>query len=147
MDKMWSDIVAFHNKFKVPQSEAPSIELVDGLLDFRLGFMREELDEFVEAVELNDHVKAFDALIDLVYVAMGTAYVCQFPWQDGWDVVHAANLTKRRVEHASESKRGSSYDIVKPEGWISPELELSAILTLHARRLKRSQLIVKELLR
>jgi len=147
MDKMWDDIVAFHNKFKVPQSVAPSIELEEGLLDFRLGFMREELNEFVEAVELNDHVKAFDALIDLVYVAMGTAYVCQFPWQDGWDVVHAANLTKRRVEHASESKRGSSYDIVKPEGWVSPELELSAILTLHARRLKRSQLIVKELLR
>lgn len=147
MSTMWDDIIAFHNKFGLPANETPSLELADGLLDFRVRFMKEELDEFVEAVMLNDSVKAFDALIDLVYVAMGTAYLCQFPWHEGWDAVQAANLTKRRVMCESESKRGSAYDIVKPEGWVSPELELSAILTLHARRLKRSQLIVKELLR
>lgn len=147
MDKMWEDIVAFHNKFQLPAHDTPSLELADGLLDFRVKFMQEELEEFVEALTLNDSVKAFDALIDLVYVAMGTAYLCQFPWQEGWTVVQAANMTKRKVDHASESKRGSIYDIVKPEGWVSPELELSAILTLHARRLKRSQLVVKEVLR
>ena len=146
-DSMWENIVDFHNKFKIPQSEVPSLELVGGLLDFRVKFMQEELEEFIEALALGNDVKAFDALIDLVYVAMGTAFVCQFPWQEGWQTVHAANMTKRRVAHESESKRGSIYDIVKPEGWISPERELAAIITLHARRLKRTQLVMKESLR
>jgi len=144
MDKMWTDIVAFHNKFRIPQSEGPSLELADGLLDFRVKFMKEELDEFAEALALGNDVQAFDALLDLAYVVMGTAFVCQFPWQDGWDTVHAANLTKRRVDHESESKRGSIYDIVKPEGWVSPERELAAILTLHGQRLRRSQLVINE---
>ena len=139
MNQMWDDIVYFHNKFKIPQSDLPSVELDGELMEFRIKFLQEEFDEFVDAVEIGDRVKAFDALIDLVYVAMGTAYVCRFPWLLGWDVVQAANIAKTRVEHASESKRGSGYDVVKPEGWISPDRELGLIVDLYEAQLKRSQ--------
>lgn len=143
MDKMWDDIVHFHNKFNIPRSEFPSVELIDGLMEFRVRFLKEELEELIEAVNLGDRVKAFDALIDLVYVAMGTAYICNFPWKEGWFIVQSANLTKRAVRNESESKRGSRYDIIKPEGWVSPDRELSAIIELYEQRLRRSR-IVKE---
>lgn len=141
-DKMWDDIVAFHNKFKLPQSELPSVALPDGLMEFRVKFLREELNEFVEAVDSNDTVKAFDALLDLVYVAMGTAYICRMPWVSGWEVVQAANMTKIRVAHAAESKRGSSYDVVKPVGWVAPDHELQCIIEIIEQRLKRSKLVI-----
>src|SRR5436305_838269 len=64
------------------------------LIEFRRKFLQEELDEFTEGVNEHGHAKMFDALIDLVYVALGTAQLLGYPWQDGWDVVQRANLRK-----------------------------------------------------
>ncbi len=125
---MWDDIINFHVKFEVPQSELPTMEGNDEMLQYRIKFLREELKEFEDAVESGNDVEAFDALLDLVYVAMGTAYVCNFPWNEGWEYVQAANMLKQRVNSADESKRGSQYDVVKPDGWIAPNQVLEAIL-------------------
>ena len=40
-----------------------------------------------------------------------------------WDDVQRANLTKRRALTASESKRGSLNDVIKPPGWVGPKTE------------------------
>lgn len=125
---MWDDIVEFHERFEVPQSELPTMEGNDEMLMYRIKFLREELKEFEDAVENGNDVEAFDALLDLVYVAMGTAYVCNFPWNEGWEHVQAANMLKKRVKNSGESKRGSQYDVVKPDGWIAPNQVLEAIL-------------------
>ena len=145
-NQMWDDIVYFHNKFKIPQSDVPSLKLDGDLMAFRTKFLEEEFREFVEAVNDNDRVKAFDALLDLVYVAMGTAYVCRFPWIQGWDTVQSANITKVRASHASESKRGSGFDVVKPEGWVAPDRELELILELYELQIKKSRLKLEETL-
>jgi len=94
------------------------------LLEFRAKFLQEELDEFNEGVAESDHAKMFDALIDLVYVALGTAHLQGYPWQEGWDLVQAANMAKvRAAKDGSDSKRGSQWDIVKPPGWTPPDIE------------------------
>ena len=130
MDDMWACIELFHKKFGLEKASIP--QLVDQeCMDFRIKFMEEELQEFREAVENKDKVKAFDALLDLVYVAMGTAYLCNFPWKAGWQYVQHANMQKKRVNHASESKRGSQFDIVKPNGWVSPDIAIESVLLLH----------------
>lgn len=141
---MWSDIVTFHNKFEIPQAKTPTLNVAEGLMDFRVKFMKEELDEFVEALLVNDRVQAFDALLDLVYVAMGTAYICRFPWERGWQIVQEANVTKQRVKCAEDSKRGSKYDVVKPEGWVAPDRELELILELYEIQIRKSELKFEE---
>lgn len=118
----FDDIKAFHGRFQLPALAIP------GFLDpemhaFRSRFLQEELNEFHEAYEDNDLAKAFDALIDLVYVALGTAFLMNLPWQDGWDAVQAANMAKVRALRESDSTRGSTYDVVKPEGWQAPDIE------------------------
>lgn len=125
---MWDDIINFHVKFEVPQSELPTMEGNDEMLQYRIKFLREELKEFEDAVASGHDVEAFDALLDLVYVAMGTAYVCNFPWDEGWEHVQEANMLKQRVKSADESKRGSKYDVVKPDGWVAPNQALQAVL-------------------
>jgi len=115
------DIRNFHEKFGIDY-DGPPRELPGDLSQFRLDFMQEELYEYELACEEGDLPAQFDALIDLVYVALGTAHMQGFPFTEGWDLVHDANMKKRRVISASESKRNSPYDLVKPSGWKSPDL-------------------------
>lgn len=118
---MFKDIKDFHEKFGLRRDEKPG-PLNEELQDFRIKFLKEELQEYIDSVNINDMHGAFDALIDLVYVALGTAYLHGFQFDDGWELVHAANMKKVRAERADESKRGTQYDIVKPEGWVAPDL-------------------------
>lgn len=70
-----------------------------------------------------NHEGSFDALIDLVYVALGTAHILGYPWQEGWDLVQKANMAKVRAKpDGSDSLRHSSFDVVKPEGWTAPDI-------------------------
>jgi predicted HAD superfamily Cof-like phosphohydrolase len=64
--------------------------------------------------------ESLDGLVDLVYVAIGTAYMHGFDFQSAWDRVHEANMKKIRAPSAEASKRKSSFDVVKPEGWEPP---------------------------
>lgn len=123
----FGDVGHFHHKFGLDNTtfKAPGPRPDDTeLINYRIGFMTEELDEFVEGWESDDHAKMFDALIDLVYVAMGTAHFLGYPWQAGWDRVQTANMAKERAAaDGSNSKRGSGFDVVKPEGWTPPNIE------------------------
>lgn len=138
MANMWRDIEEFHTKFQISQAEIPSFHS-DAMMEFRIKFLQEELDEFNEAWVAGDTTKAFDALIDLVYVALGTAYICNFPFEEGWQHVHEANMSKRRVRTKSASKRNSEYDIIKPEGWVSPETMLQVILLEKTYQFQRAK--------
>jgi predicted HAD superfamily Cof-like phosphohydrolase len=113
---MIDDIKAFHEKFGLEYDGPPRL-LPKELGAFRLGFLFEELTEYAMAETREDKI---DALVDLVYVALGTAYLHGFDWQTHWDEVQRANMSKVRTERPSDSKRGSSFDVVKPVGWIGP---------------------------
>lgn len=143
----FDDIGEFHYKFGLSsvtheRQGAEPREVPDDLLEFRLKFLLEELLEIMDGsgyrlgmsnqgyiiartdkVE-RDHAEIFDGLLDLVVVAMGTAHLFGYPWQQGWDRVQRANMSKVKAQaDGSDSKRGSSYDIVKPEGWTAPDIE------------------------
>lgn len=123
----FSDVGDFHERFDLPRSDRPGAKPTmtdDATLDFRVKFMQEELDEFVQCRGEEDLAGMFDALLDLTYVAMGTAHLMGLPWQRGWDEVQRANMTKVRAQaDGSDSKRGSSLDVVKPEGWRPPDIQ------------------------
>jgi predicted HAD superfamily Cof-like phosphohydrolase len=119
-----SDIQDFHTRFSLTYSGPPRI-LPEELGSFRRDFMREEINEHYDAeltqgTELQKLEKQLDALVDLVYVALGTSYLQGFPFQAAWKRVHAANMKKIRATSADQSKRGSTYDVVKPAGWQPP---------------------------
>lgn len=120
---MWLDIEDFHNKFLPDVEKGEPGFLPDDVNHFRVNFMKEELNEFIEALEEKNLEKAFDGLIDLVYVAMGTAWLMNLPWDKGWAEVQRANMSKVRAENASQSKRGHQLDVIKPEGWRPPNLQ------------------------
>jgi predicted HAD superfamily Cof-like phosphohydrolase len=139
-DHLFADIRDFHRKFQLLQTADPGHRLSREMLEFRIKFMLEELLEYAAAVNAEiecgshgefvrigaeefDAEQAFDALIDLVYVALGTAYLHRFPFNEGWARVQAANMKKVRAARAEESKRKTVFDVVKPEGWEPPKLD------------------------
>ena len=127
---MFYDVYEFHKKFQIPLEKYPAFPQEE-LLQFRMKFMREELQEFEEAVKHKNIVKAFDALIDMVYVVLGTAIIMNVPFPKGWDIVHHANMAKVRAKHARDSKRGSTFDVVKPPDWVPPDMMLHSVLLKH----------------
>lgn len=125
------DIAEFHVKYGLEYGDEPR-DLPHELEVFRIKFMAEELGEYVKAHHADadtDEEKRkrradkLDALVDLVYVALGTAYLHGFDFDEAWRRVHEANMKKVRVERAEDSKRGSTFDVVKPAGWEPPNLE------------------------
>lgn len=112
------DIEDFHKKYGLAYEGKPR-HLVGDLKAFRQLFMEEELTEYALAYSLVDKL---DALVDLVYVALGTAYLHGFDFREAWRRVHEANMKKIRASRANESKRGTSLDVVKPPGWQAPDL-------------------------
>jgi predicted HAD superfamily Cof-like phosphohydrolase len=112
----FEDVRACHKKFGILEARTPA-KLADGLAKERIDFLQEELNEFREAVETGDIEGQADALIDLVYVAKGTAVMMGLPWEKLWDDVQRANMEKVR----GVGKRGHAVDLVKPAGWKPPQ--------------------------
>ncbi len=137
---MMGDIEKFHQKFGLEYSGKPRM-LEPELYSFRDQFMgeehkewRDEQPDLIEALTSDDGKpdhrritmglhQQLDALVDLCYVALGTAYL-QFGrriFNDAWHRVQAANMAKIRCEREGDSKRGSTFDVIKPEGWLPPD--------------------------
>tara|TARA_R110000824_G_scaffold7807_3_gene35246 strand:- start:2029 stop:2409 length:381 start_codon:yes stop_codon:yes gene_type:complete len=113
---MLKDIEEFHKKFGF--EKRVGIKNNKNLVDFRIKFLEEELREFKEAIKEENDAKALDALVDLTYVAIGTAYLFDYPFWAAWTEVQKANMAKVR----KESER-SKFDVIKPKGWKAPNIE------------------------
>ena len=127
MIDLFEDVGDFHEKFGLPatrDSESEPHLLTEDAATFRTKFMIEELQEFRDAQAAGNLVEAADALVDLVYVALGTAQLMQIPFNELWDEVHRANMKKVRANGSDDprSKRAHTLDVVKPEGWKHPDL-------------------------
>lgn len=134
------DIVEFHEKYEL-EGLSPMGALDPSTMDFRHKFMQEELHEWLknqcaaydettrplidrDPANYAHHLEeTLDGLVDLMYVLLGTAYLHGFQevFAEAWNRVHAANMTKVRAAlDGSDSKRGTSLDVVKPAGWEKP---------------------------
>lgn len=140
MSDPFRDIKEFHEKFGLTYDGKPRA-LPAGIQKFRDKFHREELKEYGLAIarlgrllageeekSIDDEVAlelshALDALVDLTYVALGTAYLHGFDFNAAWERVHAANMAKVRAARAADSKRKSKFDVVKPPGWTPPRIQ------------------------
>jgi predicted HAD superfamily Cof-like phosphohydrolase len=128
--KEFEDVRKFHKRFGLLCFDKPGTLSHRKLVE-RIEFMREELNEFIDGCGLDqapphldyktarpqDMAQMADALVDLVYVALGTAVQLGLPWDWLWDDVQRANMAKVR----GETKRGHKVDVTKPPGWQGPQ--------------------------
>lgn len=120
-NKMFRDVADFHEKvlhdFAAPNPSLVSPEYVEE----RIRFLLEEIEEFMSAARMGNMVDTADALADICYVALGTAYRMGLPFPEIWNAVQAANMRKER----GMTSRNNKVDAIKPPGWIGPETEIA----------------------
>lgn len=138
MKKVFDDIREFHEKFELGYDGKPRA-IGEDMAEFRSKFGLEEIVEYEnsnalankasddrDSVDYTYHLAGImDAFVDQLYVLAGTIYLHGMAGQfeEAWDRVHQANMTKIRTKRAEDSKRGSEYDVVKPKGWVAPKHE------------------------
>lgn len=121
----FDDVSEFQEKMGHKYYGEPRMIPVD-LQQNGIKHLREELEEYNDAINEGDLGKAFDALIDLTYVAKGLAYKHGFPWGEGWDAVQQSNMDKEPADSTSGGKGG----VIKPSGWNAPDID--SIIRKHA---------------
>lgn len=140
---MFEDVAKFHEKFGLEPKDAYPNFVSREWQEYRVRFMREELLEYQKALKGGDMEGVLDALVDLCYVAMGTAYGMSLPFEEAWEEVQQANLRKVRTEKPKDSKRKTSLDVVKPKGWAPPDLRLDRLCALRSSKELAERLALK----
>ncbi len=112
----------FHQLFGLPWRPTPNLEGVpDQLLELRVNLIREEAEEFAQAVADRDLTAIADALADLVYVTYGAALTLGIDLDDAVAEVHRSNLTKLSADGTPELRHDGK--VLKPDSYEPPELE------------------------
>ena len=96
MKKQLDAAKEFHTAFKIGHSETPIADLGATKKLLRFNLMKEENEEYLEAVQNNDLVEIADALGDMMYILCGT--IIEHGLQDKieavFDEIQRSNMSK-----------------------------------------------------
>ena len=90
-------------------------------LEFRIDFLREELDETEAALVSMDSEEIVDGLIDLCVVAIGTLDAFGVDPYKAWNEILRANLSKEVGVKPERPNPMGLPDLIKPEDWEGPD--------------------------
>ena len=109
----------FHENFFHPVASKPQM-LSRERLEKRLGWMLEELNELRNATTLDQQA---DALVDLIYFALGTCVEMGIDAATLFEIVHTANMTKLWPDGKPRFRKRDGK-VIKPPGWMDPHKAL-----------------------
>ncbi len=125
LDYLQHDVQQFMQKADQLQPDKPTMPSED-VKQLRVNLIYEELTELRLALKDNDLVEAYDAIIDLLVVTIGTANALGMRLQPGWDEVHRSNMSKFIDGHKREDGKwvkGPSYSPAELKPIIEEQLK------------------------
>jgi thioredoxin 1 len=89
----------------------------------RMDFLREEVNELEKALLAGDPVETIDAVIDIHYIANGTAQEAGVIHLlgDAWDLVHANNMSK--LDENGKVHKNEQGKVIKPANYKPVDLK------------------------
>lgn len=118
------DVREFHKKYAHPIGRSPRYMDWERLR-VRIDWMNEELTELAEASDLTGQV---DALVDLIYFALGAAVEMGVDLEPVWKLVQKANMAKEGGKRREDGK------VQKHEDWEGPEDAIARELSRQGKR-------------
>jgi predicted HAD superfamily Cof-like phosphohydrolase len=96
MQKQINSVKEFHTAFGIGHSENPIADLGETKNTLRYHLMKEENEEYLEAVKNNDLVEIADALGDMMYILCGTIieHGLQGKIEAVFDEIQRSNMSK-----------------------------------------------------
>ncbi|MFL2601388.1 MAG: hypothetical protein ACJ0PU_04555 [Flavobacteriaceae bacterium] len=96
MNKPIKAVTEFHNAFGLSVELKPKADLPSPITELRYNLMKEENEEYLEAVKSNDLIEIGDALGDMLYILCGT--IISHGFQDKiealFDEIQRSNMSK-----------------------------------------------------
>jgi predicted HAD superfamily Cof-like phosphohydrolase len=134
LNDSFEKVKEFHLTFNHRCPEKPTM-LPAERLEKRYNWMLEELDELRKADSIHDQA---DAVIDLMYFALGTLVEMGVRPEPLFNIVHAANMSKvwpdGKVHYADDGK------VIKHSSWRPPEPQLVREIERQIKELNGHQL-------
>lgn len=118
LDLVYSEVKKFHETFKHPISEKPTMLTAERLAQRNI-WVKEELQESEEATDV---IGQADAMIDAIYFLMGSLVEMGVKPQAVFEIVQNANMAK--VFPDGKPRWNEVGKVIKPEGWVAPELKI-----------------------
>lgn len=115
MRKLMEDLREFEFETGGHIGERPQLPPED-VQRLRRKLIEEESLEVFEAMNAEDLVGIADGLVDLIYVAVGTAVAYGIDLAPIWEEVHHSNLQKTNGPSRADGK------VLKPDNWIPPNV-------------------------
>ncbi|MFT5715430.1 MAG: putative HAD superfamily Cof-like phosphohydrolase [Flavobacterium sp.] len=121
MQKQIDSVKQFHMAFKIGYSETPVADLGESKSTLRYHLMKEENEEYLEAVQNNDLVEIADALGDMMYVLLGTIleHGLQHKIEAIFDEIQRSNMSKLDEEGNPISREDGK--IIKGTNYFKPD--------------------------
>ncbi|ESU20336.1 hypothetical protein FEDK69T_28530 [Flavobacterium enshiense DK69] len=96
MQKQLNAVKEFHDAFGLGVGQEPKGCLGDQVNMLRFNLMKEENEEYLEAVQNNDLVEIADALGDMLYILCGTIleHGLQHKIEEVFDEIQRSNMSK-----------------------------------------------------
>ena len=96
MKKQLNAVKQFHTSFGLGVSETPKNCLGESVNVLRYNLMKEENEEYLEAVQNKDIVEIADALGDMLYILCGTIieHGLQYKIEEVFDEIQRSNMSK-----------------------------------------------------
>jgi predicted HAD superfamily Cof-like phosphohydrolase len=80
-------------------------------------------EEYTEFMDATTDEKKLDGALDLIWVLLGYCIARNWDAVGGWKEVTRSNMSKLQVDsETGKIKRRDDGKIMKPEGWIGPDL-------------------------
>ncbi len=119
MKKEWNGVREFHEKFGHPCPDTPQMIETKRALS-RGKWMNEEVAEFLVAKDIYEQA---DAMIDVIYFALGTMVEMGLEADELFDIVQNANMAKLFPD-GKPHYNPKDGKVIKPEGWEDPSAKI-----------------------
>ncbi|MDI9518187.1 MAG: HAD family hydrolase [Bacillota bacterium] len=117
INKEFSMVKEFHKAFNHPIAEKPTLMPLKRA-EKRYKWMKEEIDEFINATKNGDIYEQVDAMIDNIYFALGTLVEIGVYPEKIFEIVQNANMSK--LWEDGKPRYNKDGKVIKPNGWQDP---------------------------
>lgn len=123
MKKQLDSVKEFHISFGVGVNEMPKASLGETVNMLRYNLMKEENEEYLEAVQNNDIVEIADALGDMLYILCGTiiSHGLQYKIEEVFDEIQRSNMSK--LGHDGKPIYREDGKVMKGPNYFKPNFE------------------------
>ena len=116
-------VTEFHNAFRLNVEYKPKSDISSEITELRYNLMKEENEEYLQAVKSNDLIEIGDALGDMLYILCGT--IISHGFQDKieaiFDEIQRSNMSKLGADGKPIYREDGK--VLKGPNYFKPDIE------------------------